>query len=178
MCTDAVYAWVGWRMNMYVCEAWIQLVRGGICWHNLVFKVSRLWCGAQCSAAEVLQGNLTAALRGCTETKLPVYPHKPAEVSHSWSVRSFHSLGSVSCLNCQYVCALKTEWKCVLCHFCLCDSKFPQQCECIYVGFVIMCQPAWLFKSLGGVIPVCWQSRKTEGSVYADLNPLHLNCHL
>lgn len=28
------------------------------------------------------------------------------------------------------------------------------------------------------IIPVCWQSRRTEGSACADLNPLDLNCHL
>lgn len=40
----------------------------------------------------------------------------------------------------------------------------------------------WLFACLlvqvSGIIPVCWQSKKTEGSVYADLNPRDLNCHL
>lgn len=28
------------------------------------------------------------------------------------------------------------------------------------------------------IIPVRWQSTRTEGSVCADLNPLRLNCHL
>lgn len=31
---------------------------------------------------------------------------------------------------------------------------------------------------VGIIIPICWQSKRTEESVYVDLTPSHLNCHL
>lgn len=38
------------------------------------------------------RGSLKPSSRGRTETKLPVYAHKPAEVSHSLPVCSLHIL--------------------------------------------------------------------------------------
>lgn len=148
--------------------------------------MSRLWC----VAAEVPQGSLTQALRGLTETKLPVYPHQPAEVSHSGSV-CVHSLllWSVSCLICQYVC-VKNRMKMCLVPLsfsfiffvvffvlnCWCRSNFLSSAS-VYVG-LWSCVSLPAHSKVWGIIPVCWQSRRTEGSEYADLNPLRLNCHL
>ena len=61
--------------------------------------------------------------------------------------------------------------------FGLCRSDSPQQCECVMwdcdcVLSLPACSRVWV------IIPVCWQSRRTVGSAYADLHPLHLNCHL
>lgn len=154
-----------------------EVVLAGITWFS---KCQGFDVVPQCSAAEVLQGSLEPTLRGRTETKLPVYPHKPAEVSHSWPVCSSHTPWSLSCLNSQDMCvcvcirALKTEWKCVLCQFVF--VSFSSSAS-VYVGLwscvsLPACSRVWT------IIPVCWQSRRTEGSVCADLNPLHLNCHL
>lgn len=133
--------------------------------------------------------SLKPTLRGRRETKLPVYPHKPAEVSHSRPVCSIHILWShllwfASASVCVYmcvcvsvsICALKTEWKCVLCQLLFVSFQLPSSAS-VYVGLwscvsLPACSRVWV------IIPVCWQSRRTEGSVYADLNPLDLSCHL
>lgn len=65
-----------------------EVVLAGITWFS---KCQGFDVVPQCSAAEVLQGSLEPTLRGRTETKLPVYPHKPAEVSHSRPVCSSHT---------------------------------------------------------------------------------------
>ena len=77
---------------------------------------------------------------------------------------------------CVRVCALKTEWKCVLCQLSFVSFQLPSSAS-VYVGLwscvsLPACSRVWV------IIPVCWQSRRTEGSVYADLNPLDLSCHL
>lgn len=91
----AVYEWVG----MCVCSmgtAGKEVVLAGITWFS---KCQGFDVAPQCSAAEVLQGSLKPALRGRTETKLPVYPHKPAEVSRSPPVCVFISYSMIPVLS-------------------------------------------------------------------------------
>lgn len=83
-----------------------------------------------------------------------VCPHKPAEVSHSQPVCSFHTPSSLSCLICQCmwmcvsvsVCALKTKWKLCLVPVLVCVSfktpagqEYMWDCDCVF---------AWLFNCL------------------------------
>lgn len=74
------------------------------------------------------------------------------------------------------LCMCQRQWRCVLCLVLFVLFRFLSSAW-VHVG-LWLCASLFACSWVSVIIPVCWQSKRTEGSVYADLNPPYQNCHL